>query len=372
MAEDLGGEKTLPASPRKISQAREEGNVAKSADLNAALALLVAAFGLWYMGRELMERMVHTTAVYFENIGTFEVTVENAVDVAVDVTQRLGVLVLPLAILLTVAGLAVNFLQVGFLYAPKALQPKFSRLNPIAGFSRFFKLRTLVDLIKSLLKVAIVTWIVYLTLRSRMDDLLLYMFLTPLGITHQMADLIYLVWLRAAGAMLILGLLDFGFQKWQYNKDLMMTVQEMKEENKQMEGDPRIKQRIRQIQRQMAMQRMMKEVPKADVIITNPIRFAVAIRYDMGNMAAPVVVAKGARLLAKRIREIAMENQVPIIEKPELARALYKEIEVGHPIPEKLFKAVAEVLAFVYRIDRRQEKIRERQASMVRPTYATQ
>jgi flagellar biosynthetic protein FlhB len=166
-----------------------------------------------------------------------------------------------------------------------------------------------------------------------------------------------------------LGVLDFGFQRWQYGRDLMMTVQEAKEEMKQLEGDPRIKQRIRQIQRQMAMKRMMAEVPEADVIITNPIRFAVALRYDPKTMDAPVVIAKGARLLAQRIREIAEEHDVPIVEKPELARALFKSIDVGQPVPEDLFRAVAEVLAFVFKIDRREEKRHERSAMSGAPAY---
>lgn len=175
-----------------------------------------------------------------------------------------------------------------------------------------------------------------------------------------MTELVLVVWFRVVVAMLVLGTIDFAFQRWQYGRDLMMTVQEAKEEARQFEGDPRIKQRIRQIQRQMALRRMMAEVPRADVVVTNPIRFAVALRYDMANMQAPIVVAKGARLLAKRIREIAEEHDVPIVEKPELARALFKSIEVGQAVPHDLFRAVAEVLAFVYRIDRREEKIRER------------
>jgi flagellar biosynthetic protein FlhB len=178
------------------------------------------------------------------------------------------------------------------------------------------------------------------------------------------STLVAAVWFRAALAMLVLGILDFGYQYWQYQQDLRMSVQEAKEEAQQLEGNPRIKQRIRQIQRQMAMRRMMADVPKADVIITNPVTYAVALRYDMDTMDAPLVIAKGARLLAKRIREIGEENDVPIVEKPDLARALYKNIDVGKPVPENLFRAVAEVLSFVYKIDRREEKRRERERTM--------
>ena len=184
--------------------------------------------------------------------------------------------------------------------------------------------------------------------------------LTPGGIVSAMASLVGLVWLRVVLAMLILGIIDYGYQRWQYMQELRMTVQEAREETKEVEGDPRIRQRIRQVQRQMAMQRMMREVPEADVVITNPTRFAVALRYNAREMEVPVVTAKGARLVAERIREIAAENDVPIVQKPDLARMLFRTIEVGQPVPEDLFVAVAEVLAFVFEIDRRAEKVQER------------
>jgi flagellar biosynthetic protein FlhB len=256
----------------------------------------------------------------------------------------------------------MNFVQVGFLLSPKAITPKISRLNPISGFKKFFSARTAVELFKSILKLVLVSAVAYWAMRDRWEDVVAAAYLTPIGAGLAITKLVLLVWLRIVIAMLVLGILDFGFQRWQYGRDLMMTAQEAKDEAKQFEGDPRIKQRIRQIQRQMAMKRMMAEVPKADVIITNPIRFAVALRYDVANMQAPVVIAKGARIMAKRIREIAEEHDVPIVEKPELARALFKSIEVGQAVPEGLFKAVAEVLAFVYKIDKREEKIRERAA----------
>ena len=184
--------------------------------------------------------------------------------------------------------------------------------------------------------------------------------LTPAGMVGAMASLTGLVWLRVVLAMLVLGILDYGYQRWQYLQELRMTVQEAREETKEIEGDPRIRQRIRQIQRQMAMQRMMRAVPEADVVVTNPTHFAVALRYDAREMEVPVVTAKGARLLAERIRALAGEHRVPIVQKPDLARMLYRTIEVGQPVPENLFVAVAEVLAFVFEIDRRAEKIRER------------
>jgi flagellar biosynthetic protein FlhB len=241
-----------------------------------------------------------------------------------------------------------------------ALKPNLEKLNPFTGFQKFFNLRSFVELVKSIFKLAVITAIVYFTFRSRWREVMVWSALTPLGLVQAIAGLVGLVWLRVVLAMLVLGIVDYGYQRWQYNQELRMTVQEAREETKEVEGDPRVRQRIRQVQRQMAMQRMMGEVPEAEVVVTNPVRYAVALRYNASEMQAPVVTAKGARLVAERIREIAVEHDVPIVQKPDLARMLYRTIDVGQPVPETLFVAVAEVLAFVYEIDRRAEKIRER------------
>ncbi|MFA6243204.1 MAG: EscU/YscU/HrcU family type III secretion system export apparatus switch protein, partial [Candidatus Hydrogenedentales bacterium] len=328
MAEDTGGEKSLPASQHKISKAREEGNVAKSQDLNASWSLMVALAVLWYMGPGIFESMVESTRYFFGNFSHFAPTVDSFITLAMATVIRLAWLLLPFCLLMLVAGTAMNVMQIGFIYSPKALAPKFNRLNPISGFKKFASPRTAVELVKSILKLILVVSIVYYAMRNRLDEIYAVAYLTPIGAAAGIANLVASIWFRATLAMLILGLLDFGYQYWQHRQDLRMTPQEAKEEARSMEGDPRIKQRIRHIQRQMAMKRMMAEVPTADVIITNPVRFAVALRYDMETMAAPVVIAKGARLLAQRIRQIAEENDVPIVEKPELARALFKNIEV--------------------------------------------
>ena len=360
MAEDSGGEKTLPASQTKIQKAREDGNIAKSQDLSSAWSLMIALAAMWYLGPDLFRNMLEATRHYFTNFATLDMGIDSMHILGLDVLRRLAIILLPFAIVMVIAGLAMNILQVGFLISIKAIQPKFQRINPLSGFKKFFSGRSAFELLKSILKLTIVSAIVYYTVRDRWPGLVSTMHLFPDTMMVVVAKLVALVWFRAVLAMLILGVLDYGFQRWQYGRDLMMTVQEAKEEAKQLEGDPRIKQRIRQIQRQMAMKRMMAEVPEADVVITNPVRFAVALRYDVKTMDAPVVIAKGARLVAKRIREIAEEHDVPIVEKPELARALFKNIEVGQSVPEDLFRAVAEVLAFVYKIDRREEKRRER------------
>ncbi|HNR32516.1 MAG TPA: EscU/YscU/HrcU family type III secretion system export apparatus switch protein, partial [Candidatus Hydrogenedentes bacterium] len=269
----------------------------------------------------------------------------------------------PFMLLLLVAGLAINLLQVGVLFTVKPLIPKLKRINPISGFAKFFTARTAVELAKSLAKLAFVGAIAWFTLSARTRDMILLALLTPGELVDAISAIIFALWWRVVAAMTFIGLLDYAFQRWQNERDLRMTQQEFRQEMKEMEGDPHIRRRVRQLQRQLAMQRMMAEVPTADVIITNPTEYAVALRYAMNEMAAPVVVAKGARIIAQRIRDLAVAHDVPIVERPELARTLYRTVDIGRAIPETLFRAVAEVLSFVYRIDRRVERVREREAA---------
>ncbi len=360
MAEQSGGERTLPASPQKKNRAREEGNVARSQDLSAAVALLSALAAIRYMGAPMLERLVGATRFYFDHAAVLGPDVDSAQNVALQAVLWFAPVVVPFMLVMLVTGVTANILQVGFLFTTKPLVPKFSKLNPFAGLANFFSLRSLVELLKSILKVTLVLYVTWITVRGRLGDYVQLMELTPLALLPAVGAMVVTLWWRIALTILVLGVLDYGFQRWQHDHNLMMTMQEAKQELKEYEGDPRIKQRIRQIQRRIAMQRMMSEVPKADVIVTNPTRFAVALRYDAAGMGAPVVIAKGARLLAERIRDIAMANDVPIVQKPELARAIFRSVEIGHPVPENLFRAVAEVLAYVYRIDRRAEKVRER------------
>ncbi len=360
MPEQTGGEKVLPPSARKITKAREEGKVARSQDLSSAWSLFVALLALYFLGSSLAAGLVSATRYYFGEAAMLTGELDNPQWVAMGALVHVGRFLLPVLVILLAGGLAMNLLQVGFLFAPAALTPKFDKLNPFTGFQKFFNLRSLVELAKSVFKLTVISAIVYVTFRNRWQDILAWPTLTPAGIVSAMAGLIGLVWLRVVLAMLVLGILDYGYQRWQYLQELRMTVQEAREESKEIEGDPRIRQRIRQVQRQMAMQRMMRAVPEADVVVTNPTHFAVALRYNAREMEVPVVTAKGARLLAERIRELAVEHNVPIVQKPDLARMLYRTIEVGQPVPEDLFVAVAEVLAFVFEIDRRAEKMRER------------
>lgn len=360
MLEQPAGEKTLPASPRKLQRAREEGNVAKSQDLSAAVMLLVAVLGLRFIGPAAFEEIGRAFRYYFENAHALAVEPANVTNLAGFTMLFIARSVLPFMALLLAAGIVINITQVGFIFSAQVLTPKLQRINPISGFQRLFSLRALVELVKSLLKLALVSYVVYLTLNGRVEDLLTLMHVSPREAIIETAALIFTLWWRIVLTILIIGILDFAFQRWQYLRDLRMTRQEARQELKQLEGDPQIKQRIRQIQRQIAMQRMMRDVPTADVVVTNPLTYAVALRYDETTMEAPTVVAKGARLVADRIREVALEHDVPIVERQELARTLYRSVEIGQTIPEGEFRAVAEVLAYVYRIDRRFSRRQER------------
>jgi flagellar biosynthetic protein FlhB len=360
MAEASGGEKSLPASPMRRQRAREDGNVPRSQDLTAGASLLLALLALYMVGPMMTNGLLNVFARYFGQAHTLLTTENNAQAIALEAIVHTAWCALPFMGLMMLAGVTMNVAQIGFLLTTKPLMPKLDRINPITGMGKFFTLRSLVELVKSLLKLTLAIWVVWLTMRYRIDEFAGLMQATPKGLVFVTASMLVAVWWRLGLAMLIIGVMDYGFQRWHYERDLMMTMQEAKEEAKEFEGDPRIKARIRQIQRQMAMKRMMAAIPTADVVVTNPTHYAVALRYDLASMQAPTVIAKGSRLLALRIREIAMQSDVPIVEKPELARALHKSVEVGQAIPEDLFRTVAEVLAFVYQIDRREEKLRER------------
>jgi flagellar biosynthesis protein FlhB len=364
MAEDTGGEKSLPATPKKREQARQRGNIAKSQDLSAAITLGVALIAMMLLGPRMLHLLVGAFRYYLGGLSTIPVTESTIQAVTLGMIYFVGSVVLPLMLLIAIAGAAINLVQVGFLFTMETITPKFEKLNVFAGFGKFFSPRSLAELVKSLLKLVAVGYVVYLTLRSRWEGLLQISYLSPYMIVGAVGSLVVAVWLRVVLVMLILGILDYAFQKWMHDRELMMTVHEAREEAKQLEGNPQIKRRIREVQRQMAYQRMMRDVPTADVVITNPTTYAVALRYDANAMEAPKVVAKGMRLVAGTIRDLAVEHDVPIVQKPELARSLFRGVEVGDVIPEALFRAVAEILSYVYEIDQREEKRRERQTMM--------
>ena len=350
MAEDRSDEKTEAATPRRREEARERGHVARSADLSSAVILLAAVLGLQFFGRGLVERLFRATSSVLENLGGIDGSRENLLLHFGGACTAALLGFLPIVLVIVLAAIGVNLAQVGFLFVAEPLAPNLERLDPIAGLEKMFSIRSAARLLMGLLKVALVGVVVFMTIwaeRARLVGLLGHGFEEILSYgTGTMLTLA----LRAVLVLLALAIFEYGYQKWQYERDLRMSKQEVREEMKRFEGDPKIRERRRAVQRRLAMQRMMQKVPKATVAITNPTHLAVAIEYRKDEMEAPLVVAKGAEFLAHRIREIALEHGVPVVEKKELARALYKSVEVGQTIPVELYQAVAEILAYVYKL----------------------
>ncbi|HVE38324.1 MAG TPA: flagellar biosynthesis protein FlhB [Planctomycetota bacterium] len=349
MAEERDEERTEPATPRRREEARGRGQVARSADLSSAVILLAAALALRFLGRPLAGSIFSSASTVLEGLAFVDG------DPALLLSQFGGAFMavllgfLPFVGILLAAALGANLAQVGFLFSAGPLTPDFNRIDPVSGFGRLLSIRGLVRILGGLVKVGAVGVVVLWTLwaeRVRLVEL------SGLGFEQILAvavDLMLTMSLRAALALLVLAIADYGFQKWQYERDLRMSKRELREELRRYEGDPAIRERRRAIQQQLALQRMMLGVPGATVVVTNPTHLAVAIRYEK-SMEAPQVVAKGAEQLARRIRESALENGVPIVERKDLARALYRSVDVGGSIPPDLYQAVAEILAYVYRI----------------------
>jgi len=342
--------RTEAPSPRRRQQAREKGSVARSQDLNSAVLLLGAAMTLSFFGAGMIDGLGEILKSLIKQAGTTKFD-----DASTAVLIRLQVfavakILLPFLLTIMIIGVLINVTQVGFHISWKAAAPKWERLNPITGFQRFFSVRSLVELGKSILKLLFVGLALYFTLQSASLQTPWMFFMPTNQIIGEMGRLLNDLFFAAAMALLAIGLADFFYQRWDHEQSLKMTKEEVKEEAKQQEGDPKVKGKIRELMIRSSLKRMMKSVPEADVVITNPVHLAVAIKYDRAQNSAPIVVAKGARKVAERIKEIAAENGVPIVENKPLARALFKSVDIGMEIPVDLYKAVAEVLAYVYRI----------------------
>lgn len=350
MAEDRDEERSESATPKRREEARERGHVAKSQDLSSAVVLLAAVAALWFFGRDLAGGLAGAVSGSLGNLAVMDGDSENLLLHFGGALTAVLLGFLPFLITVFLAAFAVNLAQVGFLWSTESLAPDLNRLNPVAGLGRLLSFKGLARLISGLLKVVIVGSVVGWTIwneRARLMDLGGFVFESLMGTA---VELMFTLSFRAALALLVLAILEFGYQRWQYERDLRMSKHEVREELKRFEGDPRIRERRRAIQRQLALQRMMQDVPKATVVITNPTHLAIAVKYAQKEMEAPLVVAKGAELLAQRIRETAAEHGIPVVERKELARALYQSVEVGQQIPPELYQAVAEILAFVFRL----------------------
>ena len=350
MADDTQGERTEPASPRKRREARESGQVAKSQDLNTALVLLAALIMLYFLGTSLLEGLSAINTRLLSNLHMASISIETLHAYAGVGAMMLARFLIPFMVGIFVFAALITLIQVGPGLSPKVFIPKPSRFNPITGMKRMISVRGGVKLIMSLVKVVAIGAILYWTISSKVDEIIPTINLSVGAILAFLADACFTVCLRITIALLIIAILDYAYQKWQHEKDIKMTKQEVKDEMKRYEGDPKIKERRLRTQRAIAYQRMMQKVPDADVVVTNPTELAVALEYKRDTMTVPRVVAKGSNDVARRIREIAVVNGVPIVENKPLAQVMYRTVQVGQEIPPDLYQAVAEVLAYVYEL----------------------
>ncbi len=344
-----GGDKTEQPTDKKRRDARNKGQVARSQELNAAFVLLAGFFAIRVLWEYIYTNIAEYSAYILANLATVSVSNEAIMEIFLGIVMLMVKTAFPIMFGIMIFGLGISFYQVGFVISTEKLEPKLDNLNPINGFGRIFSKRSLVELFKSLFKILIIGFFLYLYLKDEIPFMPYFIYYDLPYSLAEIADKIFTMAFQVIGVIMVLAGLDYAYQIWQTTQDLMMTKQEVKDEYKQTEGDPQIKGKIKQKQRQMAMSRMMQEVPKADVIVTNPTHFAVALLYEQG-MSAPKVLAKGQDLVAQRIKEIARENNVAIVENKPLARALFDTVEIGGFVPEELYKAVAEVLAYVYKL----------------------
>lgn len=352
MADD-GEEKTEEATQQRREDFRKRGQVAQTRELGSVLMLLSSALILWFLGRFFLQQV---SEMLTESLGSFLVEAARQGDYvpATLFVVKKGVFILaPLAGILAVMSVAATILQIGILNNEEALDFKLEKLNPVAGFQKIFSLRSLVEGLKSILKLVLVAAVVAMLVKDEFVKVPMLVTFTVNQLVVYVGDLTVRLLGGVGVFMAVIAAADYFFQWWELEKQMRMTKQEVKEEHKSREGDPMIKARIRRIQREMANKRMMADVPKADVVITNPTHIACALRYDPQTMPAPVLIAKGADKVAERIKEIAREHNVPVMENKPLARTIFKTLKIGHVIPRELFTAVAQVLSYVYKLKRK-------------------
>ena len=351
MAEQQGQEKTEAPTEKKRRESREEGQVAFSKELSSAallagivLTLIATSPFILDSFRELM------TNIFRQMASADELSVNSIYTLSGEIITTMLPAFTPFLTVIVLVAIFAAVVQVGIQITFKAIVPKFSKLSPLTGIKRLFSSQSLADFLKSMAKLIIVGFVGYLTYMDKISELNGLSVSTPEAILKYNFTVVAEVAGKIVLALVAIAIFDYFYQRWHHEQQMMMTKQEVKEETKQTEGDPQLKARIRQIQREMSNARMMQEVPKADALIVNPTHFSVAVLYDRDIMAAPEVTAKGVDHMALRMRTIARENNVPILERPELARDLYANVEIGEDIPERFYKAIAEILAFVYRL----------------------
>ena len=349
-------EKIYPATPHKRNESREKGQVAKSNELSTTLAL-IAVLGFFFVaGYDTWHHLTNIMYGAFSAIGG-QLNAGKTILIFLGLTGIALKIIAPVLIVAVIVGILGNIFQIGLIFSSQPLMPQLNRINPISGFQRILSMRGLFEAVKSIFKIGLIGYIVYVTIMSDLVDVFSLVDADKSNIAALFVSTVgrigFQVFLRAALALLFLSIFDLLYQRWQHEQDIRMTREEIREEMKRTEGDPEIRRRIRRVQRDLSQARMMKAIPEADAVITNPVHLAVAIKYDYEVMDSPYVVAKGERKIARQIREIAEEHGVPIVENPPLAQALYKNVEVGEAIPMEFYQAIAEVLAYVHELTNR-------------------
>ena len=350
---DSEQERTEEATQQRREDFRKRGQVAQTRELASVLALLGSAIVLWLMGRYFLTEI---SRAFTHTLGPFAVTAARGGDwtpAAIFVTKQALLILAPLAGILATLGIASTVVQTGLLNNEEALEVKWEKIDPIAGFRRLFSFRSVIEGVKALFKLTVVSCVMWMILKDRVSVVPSLIHFSADQLFVYLGDLTIRLLAGIGGFMAVLAAADYFLQRWDLEKQMRMTKQEIKEEHKSREGDPMIKARIRRVQREMANKRMMADVPKADVIVTNPTHIAVALRYDPATMAAPRMVAKGAGVIAERIKSLAREHNIPVMENKPLARAMFKTMKIGQTIPRELFTAVAQVLSYVYRLKRK-------------------
>lgn len=345
-------EKTEKATPKKRQDLRKKGQVLQSKELPTNLILLIMFISLRIFGNNVYKGCSSIIKMFLTQTSEYNFQDTNEIMRLVTfVIIEILKMVAPFLIITILVGVLSTYVQIGFLFTLEPIKPKFSNLNPLKGLKKLFSSRSFFELIKSLSKIILVGWVAWASIRNEFINMMKLMDLPVVSLAAYLVDTALGIAIKICFTLLIISAADYYFQWRKHEKDIRMSKQEIKEEYKQMEGSPEIKSKIKHKQREISMRRMLKEVPKADVVITNPTHYAVAIKYEPRKMAAPYILAKGVDYMAKRIKEVAKENKIYTMENVALAQALYKTVDVGEAVPPELYKAVAEVLAFVYGLE---------------------
>jgi len=348
MADNSAGEKTEKPTPRRLQKSREEGKVAKSQELNSAFTLMGSFLLLYILFKNIISNM-EERMIYFLSFDTIPaISIDNSVSMVLDIFLNIVKMVGPVMLASAVMGVVISFIQVGAMFSTKSIQPKLSNINPLSGMKRLVSLKSLIELAKSMAKAGVIAYLAYGEIKKHWSELIT---MTGGGVDPSLlliGNLIFRIAIKIIIFLVLLGVLDYIYQRWEYMKNLKMSKHEVKQERKEYEGDPLIKSKRKEKQRELSLNRMMTAMKDADVVITNPTHIAVALKYKIDEMEAPLLIAKGEGFIAQKIKERAKELGIEIIENKPLARSLNKTTEIGEKIPIDLYQAVAEILAFIY------------------------